>query len=78
MRSRKRPFTGDAVLAAEDGRGFSFGIREVFMYFCQEFAQASLVLKFEVKRMVGECELVVKLIYDFDEVPLSQGRQSGL
>ena len=28
--------------------------------------------------MVLECELVVKLIYEFNEVPLSLGRQSGL
>jgi hypothetical protein len=54
VRSRKYPFTGNAVLAAEDGGGPSFGIREVFTHLCQEFAQASLVLKFEVKRMVGD------------------------
>jgi len=71
--SRKRPFTNDAVSAAEDGVGFSFGIREEFTCFCQEFGQASLVLKFESERMVGECELVVKLICGRNEVPLSPG-----
>src|SRR5260221_14703413 len=71
--SRKRPFTNDAVLVAEDGVGFSFGIREAFLYFCQEFDQASLVFKIESERIVGESELVVKLIYDFNKVALSPG-----
>jgi hypothetical protein len=42
----------------------SFGIREAFKYLGEEFDQASLVLKFESERMVGECELVVKLRID--------------
>ena len=74
VRSRKYPLAGDAVLAPEDNGGPPFGIREVFTHLCREFAKALLVLKFQVKRMVGECELVVKLIYDFNEVPLAQGR----
>src|SRR5260221_5950703 len=44
---RERPFSNDAVSVAEDGVGFSFGIRVAFTYLGQEFGQASLVLKFE-------------------------------
>jgi hypothetical protein len=58
MRRRKRQFTNDEVFATTDGVVLSIGIREVFTHLRQEFAQAFLVLKFEVKRMVGECELV--------------------
>ena|SRR6266404_611453 len=71
--SRKRPFTNDAVAAAEDAVDSSFGIRVAFTYLSQEFGQASLVLKFESECMVGECEFVVKLIYDFHNIPLSPG-----
>jgi hypothetical protein len=78
MRSGKRPFTDDVVSIAEDGVDLSFAVREEFEYLRQEFRQALLVLEFELERMVLECELVVKLIYDFNEVPLSAGRQSGL
>ena len=41
---RKRPFTNDAVSAADDAVDFSFGIRVTFTYLSQEFGQASLVL----------------------------------
>jgi hypothetical protein len=58
------------VSAAEEGIVPSFGIREVFTYLCQEFGQASLVLKFESQRMVGECELVVKLICELQQSSL--------
>jgi len=78
MRSGKRPFTDDVVSIAEDGVDLSFAVREEFEYLRQEFRQALLVLEFELERMVLECELVVKLIYEFNEVPLSPGRQSGL
>jgi hypothetical protein len=71
MRSGKRPFTDDVVSIAEDGVDLSFAVREEFEYLRQEFRQALLVLEFELERMVLECELVVKLIYDFNEVPLS-------
>jgi hypothetical protein len=71
MRRRKRPFTNDEVFATTHGVVLSFGIREAFTYLCQEFGQASLVLKFESERMVGECELVVKLICDFNKISLS-------
>ena len=73
LASRKRPFTNDAVPAAEDGVSLSFRIWEELTYLFQEFGQASLVPKFELERMVGECELVVKLICDFNEVPLPPG-----
>jgi hypothetical protein len=61
------------VSVTEDGVVPSFGIREEFPYFGQEFGQAPLVHKFESERMVIECELVIKLIYDFNKVPLSPG-----
>jgi len=61
----------DVVSVAEDGVSFSFEIREEFAYLCQKFRQGFLVLEFE--RMVGDCELIAKLIYDFNEVPLSPG-----
>jgi hypothetical protein len=73
MRSRKRPFTNDVVSVAEDGVDLSFGVREESDYLCQEFRQALLVPEFEFERVVDECELVAKLIYDFNEVPLSPG-----
>jgi len=66
--SRKRPFTIDAVSAAEDGVGFSFGIRAEFTCFAK-----NSVKKFESERMLGESELFVKLICGRNEVPLSPG-----
>src|SRR5260221_13862789 len=78
LRGRKCPFTNDAVSAAEDGVVASFRIREPFTYHYPEFRQASLVLEFKSERMVGECELVVKLIYGRNKIPLSPGCQSGL
>jgi len=72
-RQRTRFPDNDAVCAAEDAVVPSFGIRKAFTYLGQEFGQAFLVLKFESERMVGECELVVKLIYDFNKVALSPG-----
>jgi hypothetical protein len=76
LRSRKRPFSNDAVSAAEDGVGFSFGIREEFTCLCQEFGQASLVLKFESERMVGEGELVVNLICAATKFPCLQAAKA--
>src|SRR5258708_38996808 len=44
---RKRPFTNDAVSAAEDGVGFSLGIRAAFTYLRTEFGNDPLVFEFD-------------------------------
>src|SRR5262245_48528439 len=46
--------------------------------FAKNSVKRFLSLNSSSERMVLEYELVVKLIYDFNEVPLSPGRQSGL
>jgi hypothetical protein len=73
--SSQGPFTNGIGCAAEDDIICSFGIRKQFICFGEEVDQASLIFKFEFERMVDEGEMVIKLIYDFNEVSSFQGCQ---
>src|SRR5215472_7753844 len=63
LRCRKFPFSKDVISALEGRIYFQRGVREKLPRFLKEFDQAPLVRKLEVERMVGEREVVVKLIH---------------
>jgi hypothetical protein len=64
LRSCKLPFRNGVISGFKNRDYFDRGVREKLARFVKKVTQSPFVGKLESERVVGECEVVVKLIQD--------------